>query len=94
MSTQNLQSAESRKINKSFFEGQSRVRYLTWDFFACRRESEDGGEETAPAYLSLSLSSAITFPICHVRDLTASPPLVILAQVIHKILKVRYKCHD
>ena len=64
MSTQNLQSAESRKINKSFFEGQSRVRYLTRDFFA------------------------------PTLDLTASPPLVILAQVIHKILKVRYKYHD
>ena len=42
MSTQNLQSAESRKINKSFFEGQSRVRYLTRDFLSVEGKARKG----------------------------------------------------
>ena len=88
MSTQNLQSAESRKINKSFFEGQSRVRYLTRDFLSVDGKARKG---VCPYCLLLP-----RFPYRHIYaiDLTASSPLVILARVIHKISKVRYKYHD
>lgn len=93
MSTQNLQSAESRKINKSFLEGQSRVRYLTRDFLSVEGKARKG---EALAGLPLSPPPLPRFPYRHIYaiDLTASSPLVILTRIIHKISKVRYKYHD
>lgn len=69
MSTQNLQSAESRKINKSFFEGQSRVRYLTRDFLSVEGESEEGGGISRSAPIT-SPPSSLSLPpyLCHRLD--------------------------
>lgn len=69
MSTQNLQSAESRKINKSFFEGQSRVSYLTRDFLSVEGKVRKG---EALAGLPLSPPPLPRFPLppylCHRLD--------------------------
>ena len=73
MSTQNLQSAESRKMNKSFFEGQSRVSYLTRDFLSVEGKARKGealaglplspppSSLSLPPYLCYRLDSLISF---------------------------------
>lgn len=69
MSTQNLQSAESRKINKSFFEGQSRVSYLTRDFLSVEGKVRKG-EALAGLPLSPPPPSSLSLPpyLCHRLD--------------------------
>lgn len=66
MSTQNLQSAESRKINKSFFEGQSRVSYLTRDFLSVEGKVRKGealaGLPLSPPPPFLAFLTAIFMP--------------------------------
>lgn len=69
MSTQNLQSAESRKINKSFFEGQSLSEVSHSGPFECRRESEEGGGISRSAPIT-SPPSSLSLPpyLCHRLD--------------------------